>query len=271
MTKRKRIDEDHLYRINNNNKKPSHIIFKRTSQTKTLLSTTEQQQQQQQQVLINNDDNQLLPFIDIWYNVILFLDTTDWIQLSYTCKLLNQCKYKQLLMFNKKRTLRRSIDMTSGKIWSNCRGTLFNIDLNRNRTVDDECFQWFNHCIHTLDMSYCNQQTITNNAFKYLTGIHTLRMNNCNQSSITDEAFLYLSSVRILIIARCNQFSNQALQYLNEIESLNVRRCNNINIQGCMQLKNSLKRLYMQVAPADHLAELNEINQFALVYWKTSS
>jgi hypothetical protein len=52
--------------------------------------------------------------------------------------------------------------------------------------------------IHTLDMSFCFQATITDGAFVHLRGIHTLDMSNCNQATITDGAFAHLRGVHTL-------------------------------------------------------------------------
>ena len=42
--------------------------------------------------------------------------------------------------------------------------------------------------LHTLDMSYCHQGTITDAAFAHLRGIHTLNMGYCSQRAITNAA-----------------------------------------------------------------------------------
>jgi hypothetical protein len=44
--------------------------------------------------------------------------------------------------------------------------------------------------IHTLDMSGCDQASITDAAFAHLRGIHTLNMSRCWQDTITDAAFV---------------------------------------------------------------------------------
>ena len=54
--------------------------------------------------------------------------------------------------------------------------------------------------IHTLDMSCCDQETITDKAFSYLRGINTLNMKKCRQLTITDEAFSYLRGINTLYI-----------------------------------------------------------------------
>jgi len=49
-----------------------------------------------------------------------------------------------------------------------------------------------------LKMSCCNQDSITDKAFSYLTGIHKLKMVACHQKSITDKAFSYLTGIHTM-------------------------------------------------------------------------
>ncbi len=49
--------------------------------------------------------------------------------------------------------------------------------------------------LHTLDMSWCSQPTITDAAFAHLCGTHTLDMTLCNQPTITGGAFAYLQGI----------------------------------------------------------------------------
>ncbi len=52
-------------------------------------------------------------------------------------------------------------------------------------------------------MTYCNQSTITDNAFKYLADSKTLthlNMSWCQQSTITDNAFKYLANSKSLLV-----------------------------------------------------------------------
>lgn len=70
--------------------------------------------------------------------------------------------------------------------------------------ITDEAFKHLEG-IHTLDMTFCTP--ITNDAFNYLKGsIHTPIMNDCRQDTITDEAFRYLKgSIHTLFMIDCNQ------------------------------------------------------------------
>jgi hypothetical protein len=49
--------------------------------------------------------------------------------------------------------------------------------------------------IHTLVMSGCDQETITDAAFVHLAGINALYMSDCSQATITNKAFLCLKDV----------------------------------------------------------------------------
>jgi len=96
---------------------------------------------------------------DLWLKIIDFCDTTEWLQLSYTCKGINQFKFNRLLMCNKKRTLKRNLNEQEIEYWFRlAKGTLFNVQLNKHSYVMDEHFQ-FLEGVHTLDMSYCNNIT----------------------------------------------------------------------------------------------------------------
>ena len=86
--------------------------------------------------------------------------------------------------------------------------------------------------IHTLNMSSCDQNTITDAAFSHLTGIHTLAMANCNQNTITDAAFAHLTGIHTLWINRCNQntITDAAFAHLAGIRELNMSSCNQVTI-----------------------------------------
>lgn len=188
--------------------------------------------------------------------IIKFLPTKDWIQFSYTCKNINQFKYADYLMVNKKRTLKRHLNANEiEKGFKASQGTLFNVDFNannpyKNRTVEDFHFQYFKDTIHTLNMSYCTQ--ITDKAFQHLKGIRQLSMECCKQ--ITNDAFRHLQgSIYRLNIGYCKQITNDAFRYLQEsIHTLEMCYCERItdeafqhlkgihrlSIQGCNQITN---------------------------------
>ncbi|GAH31918.1 unnamed protein product, partial [marine sediment metagenome] len=47
--------------------------------------------------------------------------------------------------------------------------------------------------IYSLDMSYCDQDTITDKAFENLKGIHMLNMSGCDQETIINDALKWLN------------------------------------------------------------------------------
>ena len=81
--------------------------------------------------------------------------------------------------------------------------------------------------IHTLNMSYCNQETITDAAFAHLAGIHTLNMDRCSQKTITDAAFAHLAGIHTLSMSRCWQetITDAAFAHLAGIHTLNMSCC----------------------------------------------
>jgi hypothetical protein len=129
--------------------------------------------------------------LDNWKIIIEYCNTIDWIQLSYTCKDINNIKYEQLLMKNKKRTLKcgHVQDIALSK------GTLFNVNFSSNQEIEDHDFSSLQGTIHTLDMSIC--LNITDEAFVYLKGIHALDISYCIR--ITDKAFSYLPETTLIV------------------------------------------------------------------------
>ena len=57
--------------------------------------------------------------------------------------------------------------------------------------------------IQELDMSYCNQATITDAAFEHLKGIHSLVMGGCTQATITGEGLEHLRGISRLGMHHC--------------------------------------------------------------------
>ncbi len=58
--------------------------------------------------------------------------------------------------------------------------------------------------IQSLDMSHCNQLTITDAAFVPLAGIKSLDMRGCSQDTITDAAFTPLVGIQSLTMWDCS-------------------------------------------------------------------
>lgn len=83
--------------------------------------------------------------------ILSFMDTRDWIRLSYTCRALNRLKYDRSVMVHKQRTLCRDlsdIDQIHHYL-SLCRGTLFNVSWNQSRWINDDTFAMLQGTIHT--------------------------------------------------------------------------------------------------------------------------
>ena len=184
---------------------------------------------------------------DVWSRIVEFCNTREWLQLSYTCKGINQFKFNRSLMSNKQRTLKRHLFKEYIAHWFRMgRGTLFNVDLNRSAHVTDGHFQ-FLEGIHTLRMNYCENITdnaisyivgvkqleivycnrLTDSAFAHLEGIHSLDMSLCSQSTITDKAFSHLLGIKVLWMNGCNQsqITDKAFSYLSGIKTLGMRSC----------------------------------------------
>ena len=94
--------------------------------------------------------------------------------------------------------------------------------------------------ITKLDMSWCNQTTITDAAFVHLRGIHSLNMSWCSQSTITDAAFMNLRGIHTLNMSLCYQGSitGAAFAYLRGIHTLDIGYLNqrSINVAAFVYL-----------------------------------
>jgi hypothetical protein len=71
-------------------------------------------------------------------------------------------------------------------------------------------------------MNYCNQPTITDNAFTHLINLKRLNMNYCNQPTITDAAFtpILIANLVYLSMTGCNQdtITRDMLNQLSNID-----------------------------------------------------
>ena len=157
---------------------------------------------------------------DTWSKIIEFCDTHEWVQLSYTCKGINQFKFNRLLMFNKERTLKQMRKQEFEHWLRLGKGTFFNVYFKKNPALVDEHFQ-FLEGIHTLSIS--EREEITDNAFSHLTGIHTLDMSYCDP--ITDNAFRHLAGIHTLDISGCRRITDEAFKYLTGIHTLDMSYC----------------------------------------------
>jgi Leucine-rich repeat (LRR) protein len=200
---------------------------------------------------------------DVWVVIISFLNTHSWFQLSYTCKYMNDLKYDQLVMVHKKKSIKRYIETNNGQIFQNCKDILFNIDLNSNSTLNDDCFRSFDHVIsltmfgwchrtvtdsafqylpnlRILDISWSSKSSITDKAFSYVPNLQVLDISGCEQKLITDSVFAYLPNLNTLVMSRCSQITDGAFRYLTNLKSLDMSYCTQLTItdQAFKQLKN---------------------------------
>jgi hypothetical protein len=67
-----------------------------------------------------------------------------------------------------------------------------------------------------LIMSWCNQSTITDGAFEYLSNLSYLRMAHCSQESISARAFICLSKLSYLNIAHCPQLKDTIAEFTSK-------------------------------------------------------
>ncbi len=164
--------------------------------------------------------------VDVWSHVVMFCNTPEWIQLSYTCKDLNRFKFCKELMKSKRRTMIKELSPDEiTKYFTMCKGTLFNVHLRRNHLNIRDSHLSFLERIHALNICACVH--LTDDAFKYLKGIHTLNMVHCSQYRITDEAFAHLKGVHTLSMIGCTQetITDKAFENLKGIHTLKMSKC----------------------------------------------
>jgi hypothetical protein len=80
----------------------------------------------------------------------------------------------------------------------------------------------------SLNIRCCNQKTITDESFRYLTKLTSLDMRCCDQENITDGAFKYLTKLTGLIIRLCDQktITGKTLKELINLKELHTEGCN---------------------------------------------
>ena len=88
-------------------------------------------------------------------------------------------------------------------------------------TITDAAFTHFRN-LTSLDMDYCNQPTITDNAFTHLINLKRLNMNYCNQPTITDAAFTPILRANLVYLSMtgCDQdtITRDMLYQLSDID-----------------------------------------------------
>jgi hypothetical protein len=83
-----------------------------------------------------------------------------------------------------------------------------------------------------LDVSWCDQNDITNNSFKDLKKMKVLKMNGSFprvHHCLNNEIFKYLKNLSTLEISGCNKFSDDIFKYLNNLNYLDVSNCKQLN------------------------------------------
>jgi hypothetical protein len=116
-----------------------------------------------------------------------------------------------------------------------------------NKRLCDADFVHFRG-LRSLDMTLCNQPTITDAAFVHLAGIHTLHMGGCRQ--ITDGAFAHLRGIHTLNMSGCRQasISDAVFAHLEGIHTLFMWGCNpTITDAALSSGNNSLEDLYFWI------------------------
>ena len=87
-------------------------------------------------------------------------------------------------------------------IRGDARAQLYTVNMMQCHRDEDAAFVHLRG-IHTLNMSYCNQATITDIACVHLRGILTLNMSHCNQPTITPAAIAHLVGIVSLDSQAC--------------------------------------------------------------------
>jgi hypothetical protein len=178
-------------------------------------------------------DNGLERLCDDALSVIIdYLDTPDWLQFSYTCRRINQFKYDGSIMWRKKRTMLNEIirhrDRGRAAVRRSFRaatGTLFNVSIQFSDFADDDLLACIRGTIHTFDMTYCEQDEISDRTLEHMEGtIRVLRMSRCYQ--ITDAAFRHLAgTIEELDISYCTALTDAAFQHLGGLRRLAMAGC----------------------------------------------
>jgi len=101
-----------------------------------------------------------------------------------------------------------------------------NMSFCNQPTITDAAFAHIKG-VHTLYMSRCDQRTITNAAFAHIKGVHTLDMSWCWQESITDAAFAHIKGVHTLDMSWCCQptITDAAFAHIKGVHTLNMENC----------------------------------------------
>jgi hypothetical protein len=200
--------------------------------------------------------------------IIDFLDTRAWIQFSYTCAAVNAFKTVKAHMIRKMRTLVHCTHdpwLSRALNWLRlAQGTLFNVDFSYRYRLTDAFLEPLAGTIHTLNMDGCN--LVTGAAFVHLRGIHTLDMSHCKQETITDDALTHLDGISGLDISYCDQITDAAFAHFAGLDALGMASCRSVKSETLLHLK-GIRRLdisYCDQIQGKHLAELTGLRQLKM-------
>ncbi|RYY32588.1 hypothetical protein EON62_05175, partial [archaeon] len=131
------------------------------------------------------------------------------------------------------------------KLWRKCFPHATGANVSNNLQLKDADFEHLKG-VQMLDMSFCEQSTITDAAFVHLGGLTLLKMSGCKQASITNNAFAHLKSVRFLNISNCTQLGDAAFRHFKDLEVLDFSGCNQDRITNAAFANlTGVKALYM--------------------------
>ena len=133
------------------------------------------------------------------------------------------------------------------------RDRILKINIRFCKNLTNAAFVPLNGLIHTLDMSNCWQEGVTDAAFAHLRGIHTLNMSHCRQAGVTNAAFVHLRGVHTLDMSWCTKagITDAAFEHLRGVHTLDMSYCwqagitdevfahlrgvHSLNMRGCIQ------------------------------------
>mmetsp|Transcript_9737 Transcript_9737/g.36231 ORF Transcript_9737/g.36231 Transcript_9737/m.36231 type:complete len:457 (-) Transcript_9737:49-1419(-) len=131
--------------------------------------------------------------------------------------------------------------------WDRRRKKLYHVETRRNYFLTDQNFAFFHGVVSLcipendqpllsdqafshlrggrlrfVDISLCDQHTISSRAFENFRGLHTLKIDGCNQDSIGDEALFNLRGIKKLSLQGVGQLTGDAFANLVGVEDLNI-------------------------------------------------
>ena len=109
-----------------------------------------------------------------------------------------------------------------------CLTNLHSLDMTdcNEEAVTDATFRHLTN-LRSLKMRRCYQETITNDAFRHLTNLQSLDLSSCLQEAITDDAFRHLTNLQSLVMSYCDQqtITDNAFRHLGKLQYLEMSYC----------------------------------------------